>query len=220
MKTNRLIAALAFMLALTFSTAFAQTRPAAPASTPAQTSASIPESKIALIYSDAFLDPKTGIARFNALLTTLNREFQPRQTELQTMQQRITTLTNEVNQAQAASSVVDPKSIQAKIDTLDQLKKDLQRKGEDAQAAYTKRRQDIFQPLQDDIGKALGLSETALDRVAKFLSSYENVRPDMLEQLGLDMSGGLHEHLRMQPDHGQGIGGKVPKVEVGDLGLV
>lgn len=155
MKTNRLIAALAFMLALTFSTAFAQTRPAAPASTPAQTSASIPESKIALIYSDAFLDPKTGIARFNALLTTLNREFQPRQTELQTMQQRITTLTNEVNQAQAASSVVDPKSIQAKMDTLDQLKKELQRKGEDAQAAYTKRRQDIFQPLQDDIGKAL-----------------------------------------------------------------
>lgn len=155
MKTNRLIAALAFMLALTFSTAFAQTRPAAPAQTPAQTSTSIPESKIALIYSDAFLDPKTGIARFTSLVTTLNREFQPRQTELQTLQQRITTLTNEVNQAQAASSVVDPKSIQAKIDTLDQLKKDLQRKGEDAQAAYNKRRQDIFQPLQDDIGKAL-----------------------------------------------------------------
>jgi Skp family chaperone for outer membrane proteins len=71
------------------------------------------------------------------------------------MQQRITTLTNEVNQAQAASSVVDPKSIQAKIDTLEQLKKDYQRKGEDAQAAYNKRKQDIFQPLQDDIGKAL-----------------------------------------------------------------
>ncbi len=46
-----------------------------------------------------------------------------------------------------------------------------------------------------DIGKALGLSETALDRVAKFLSSYENVRPDMLEKMGLDVSGGLHEHL-------------------------
>ena len=46
-----------------------------------------------------------------------------------------------------------------------------------------------------DVGKALGLSETALDRVAKFLSSYENVRPDVLEQMGLDTSGGLHEHL-------------------------
>ena len=46
-----------------------------------------------------------------------------------------------------------------------------------------------------DIGKALGLSETALDRAAKFLSSYENVRPDVLDQIGLDVSGGLHEHL-------------------------
>ncbi len=156
MKIDRLITALAFLLALTFSTAFAQPRPGTPATqAAAQTSASIPESKIALIYSDAFLDAKTGIARFTTLVTTLNREFQPRQTELQTMQQRITTLTNEVNQAQAASSVVDPKSIQAKIDTLEQLKKDVQRKGEDAQAAYNKRRQDIFQPLQDDIGKAL-----------------------------------------------------------------
>ena len=156
MKIDRLITAFAFLLALSFSTAFAQTKPAAPAqAAPAQTTATVPESKIALIYSDAFLDAKTGIARFNTLVTTLNREFQPRQTELQTMQQRITTLTNEVNQDQAASSVVDPKSIQTKIDTLEQLKKDYQRKGEDAQAAYNKRKQDIFQPLQDDIGKAL-----------------------------------------------------------------
>ena len=35
------------------------------------------------------------------------------------------------------------------------MKKDYQRKGEDAQAAYNKRRGEIFQPLQDDIGKAL-----------------------------------------------------------------
>jgi error-prone DNA polymerase len=46
-----------------------------------------------------------------------------------------------------------------------------------------------------DVGKALGLSETALDRVAKFLSSYENIRPDMLAQMGIDPTGGLHEHL-------------------------
>jgi Skp family chaperone for outer membrane proteins len=156
MKIDRLLAAFAFLLAIGFSTTVAQPKPAAPAAqAPAQSAATVPESKIALIYSDAFLEAKTGIARFNTLVTTLNREFQPRQTELQTMQQRITTLTNEVNQAQAASSVVDPKSIQAKMDTLEQLKKDYQRKGEDAQAAYNKRRQDIFQPLQDDIGKAL-----------------------------------------------------------------
>jgi error-prone DNA polymerase len=46
-----------------------------------------------------------------------------------------------------------------------------------------------------DVGKALGLSETALDRAAKFLSSYENVQPEMLEQQGIDPSQGLHGHL-------------------------
>ena len=46
-----------------------------------------------------------------------------------------------------------------------------------------------------DVGKALGLSETALDRVAKFLSSYENVRPEVLATMGFDLSGGVNEHL-------------------------
>src|SRR5437879_2302656 len=46
-----------------------------------------------------------------------------------------------------------------------------------------------------DVGKALGLSETALDRVAEFLSSYENVRREVLAQMGIEPTGGLHEHL-------------------------
>ncbi|HXF75278.1 MAG TPA: error-prone DNA polymerase, partial [Methylomirabilota bacterium] len=46
-----------------------------------------------------------------------------------------------------------------------------------------------------DVGKALGLSETALDRVAKFLSSYESVRPEVLARMGLDTTGGLYAHL-------------------------
>src|SRR5258707_881513 len=46
-----------------------------------------------------------------------------------------------------------------------------------------------------DVGKAFGFSETALDRVAKILSSYEYVRPESLEQMGLAMSGSLHAHL-------------------------
>ena len=157
MKIDRIIVATAFVLALAISPALAQTRPAAPTTTPQTGAASgnVPQGKIALIYSDAFLDSKTGIGRFNTLITTLNREFQPRQTELQGMQQRIQTLTNEVNQAQQAATVVDPKSIQTKIDQLETLKKDYQRKGEDAQAAYNRRRQEIFTPLQEDIGKAL-----------------------------------------------------------------
>jgi outer membrane protein len=153
MKTDRLIAAFAFVVALCALPVMAQTRPAAGApATPAQANVAVPESKIALIYSDAFLDSKAGIARFNTLVGTLNREFQPRQAELQSLQQKIQALTDDITKTAA---VADPKTIQSKQEQLDQLKKDFQRKGEDAQAAYDRRRKEIFTPLQDDIGKAL-----------------------------------------------------------------
>lgn len=155
MKIDRLIAAFAFAATIAVSCVLAQQKPTVPPATSAQSMGAMPDSKIALIYSDSFLDPKTGIGRFNTLLTNLNREFQPRQTELQQLQQRIQQLTDEVNKNQAAPAVVDPKSIQAKVDQLEQMKKDYQRKGEDAQAAYNKRRTEMFAPLQEDIGKAL-----------------------------------------------------------------
>ena len=156
MKIDRLIVAIAFVVALAVSPVLAQTRPAAPAGSPAPAqTGNVPESKIALVYTDLFLDAKTGIAKFTNLVATLNREFQPRQTELQQLQERIKTLTNEVNQAQAASAVVDPKSVQAKIDQLEQLKKDATRKAEDGQAAFDRRRKDLFQPVQEEIAKAL-----------------------------------------------------------------
>jgi Skp family chaperone for outer membrane proteins len=153
MKIDRLIAAFAFVLAVAVSPALAQPKPAATA--PAQTApsnANVPESKIALIYSDAFLDAKTGIGRFTTVISNLNREFQPRQTELQQLQQKIQTLTDDIAKT---APVADAKATATKQEQLDQLKKDFQRKGEDAQTAYNKRRTDLFSPLQEDIGKAL-----------------------------------------------------------------
>ncbi|HKZ03407.1 MAG TPA: hypothetical protein VJ180_14275, partial [Pyrinomonadaceae bacterium] len=124
MNINRLLASAAFVAAISVSPV-AQTRPAAPASQPPataqpQTSGVVPDSKIALIYSNAFLDQKTGIARFNSLMTTLNREFQPRQTELSQLQQRIQTSQDEITKLQSPGSAVpvDPKSLQAKVEAL------------------------------------------------------------------------------------------------------
>jgi outer membrane protein len=152
MKIVRYFAVVALLTLLAVS-ASAQQKTAPPTAAPAQqATVAVPDSKIAMIYSDAFLDPKTGIVRFNSLLSTLNREFQPRQTELQNMQTRINTLTKEINDTQ---SVADPNTIRTKRDQLDQLNTEFKRKGEDAEAAYNKRRQDIFMPLQQDIGKAL-----------------------------------------------------------------
>jgi outer membrane protein len=155
MKKDRLIAAVALLATVALSSVSAQQKSAPPTAAPAtsgQSTGAVPDSKMALIYSEAFLDAKAGIARFATLMTTLNREFQPRQTELNGLQTRIAALTKEISDTQA---VADPKAIQQKTEQLEQLKKDYQRKGEDAEAAYTRRRTEIFAPLQEDIGKAL-----------------------------------------------------------------
>src|SRR6185503_3786899 len=126
--------------------------PSAPAAT-----VQLPVSKMAVIYTDLFLDQKTGIAKFNSVVTKLNGEFQKTKDEITQMQTRGQTLENEITKLREApeGTPIDQRSLQAKIDQLDQLKKDIQRKGEDAQAAYNRRRQELFSPLQDEIGKAL-----------------------------------------------------------------
>jgi outer membrane protein len=117
----------------------------------------LPISKMAVIYTDMFLDQKTGIAKFNSVITKLNAEFVGLKNEIQGMQTRAQTLEDEIGKLQnaPAGTPIDQRSLQAKIDQLEQLKKDLQRKSEDAQASYTRRRQELFGPLQDEIGKAL-----------------------------------------------------------------
>jgi Skp family chaperone for outer membrane proteins len=152
MKIARFSAAVAVLTVAAFCVS-AQQKPAPQTAAAApQTTVAVPDSKMAMIYSDAFLDPKNGIARFNSLLGTLNREFQPRQAELQTLQTKISTLTKEIEDTQ---TVADPNALRTKRDQLTQMTTEYKRKGEDAEAAYAKRRQEIFLPLQQDIGKAL-----------------------------------------------------------------
>ena len=150
MKRAGLIIAFIFVAAIAAAPVFAQTpgtqpRPQAPVT-------NVPVSKVAVIFSEAFQDPKTGIARFAVLQTKLNSEFQKTQDDLNQTRQRIAQLNDDLNKTKNAA---DPKVTQQKIDQLDQLKKEYQRKGEDAQAAYQRRRVEVFAPLQDDVSKAL-----------------------------------------------------------------
>jgi len=132
-------------------------RPTPVPAAPADNTVALPVSKMAVIYTDAFLNQQTGIAKFNSVVTKLNGEFQKQKDELTAMQTRATALENEINKLREApaGTPIDEKSLQAKIDQLEQLKKDIQRKGEDAQAAYNRRRQELFTPLQTEIGNAL-----------------------------------------------------------------
>ena len=104
-----------------------------------------------------FLDQKTGIAKFSSVLTKLNGEFQAVKNELNQMQTRGQQLEEEINKLQnaPAGTPIDQRSLQTKVDQLEQLKKDITRKGEDAQGNYNRRRNELFAPLQDEIGKAL-----------------------------------------------------------------
>ena len=122
MKLNRLIAAFVFVTTMAILPVLAQTRPGAaqpkPAAAqpaPAQTNAPVPDTKIALIYSEAFLDSKAGISRFNTLMATLNKEFEPKTKELQQLEQKIAQLTEELNKAEAPASFPRIRSAQRVI---------------------------------------------------------------------------------------------------------
>ena len=164
MIRNHFLPVSALLVVAFAATISAQQQPARPAAQPTPTPSvaapavvNLPNGRMAVIYTDAFLDPKTGIARFGVLVTKLNSEFKTLKDEIQGMQTRGQALETEINKLQSApeGTPIDQRSLQAKIDQLEQLKKDIQRKGEDAQAAYNKRRQELFTPLQDEIGRAL-----------------------------------------------------------------
>jgi len=130
-----------------------QTKPPTPATSTGPVN--VPTGKVAVIFSAAFQDPKQGIAKFAVLVNQLNSEFQKTQDDLNQTAKTIQALQDEIKKLQESGG--DPKIVQAKVGQLDQMKKDYQRRGEDGQAAYQRRRQQIFTPLQEDVGKALDL---------------------------------------------------------------
>ena len=153
MKISRAMAAIVFFAAVSASSVFAQPKPAGtPAPTAPAQSANLPDTKIALVDTDEFLNEKNGITRLVAAAKKVEAEFQPRRTELQGIQAQIDKLTADL---QKAAPVQDPKVSAQQQDAIDQKKKELQRKGEDAQAAYQQRLQAMLGPVYDEIGKAL-----------------------------------------------------------------
>ena len=153
MKISRAIAAIVFFAAVSASSVLAQVKPAGtPATTAPAQSATLPEAKIALVDTDEFLNEKNGITRLVAAAKKVEAEFQPRRTELQGIQAAIDKMTGDL---QKAAPVQDPKVSAQQQDAIDQKKKELQRKGEDAQALYQKRLQEMLGPVYDEIAKAL-----------------------------------------------------------------
>jgi outer membrane protein len=154
MKIIRAIAAVAFFAAISAASVVAQPKPTttpAPATTGSATG-NVPDTKLALVDTDQFLDEKAGIVRLVTAAKKVENEFLPRRTELQTLQAQIDKLTADL---QKAAPVQDQKVSAQQQDAIDSKKRELTRKTEDAQTQYQKRLQDMLGPVYDDIGKAL-----------------------------------------------------------------
>ena len=154
MKIIRAIAAVAFFAAISAVSVVAQPKPTttpAPATTGSATG-NVPDTKLALVDTDQFLDEKAGIVRLVTAAKKVENEFLPRRTELQTLQGQIDKLTADL---QKAAPVQDQKVSAQQQDTIDSKKRELTRKTEDAQSKYQKRLQEMLGPVYDDIGKAL-----------------------------------------------------------------
>lgn len=152
MKIIRQIVAAAVLATTAALTVNAQQPAARPAASAAGATTATGEAKIALINTSAFGDEKAGILRFIAAIKRVDGEFQPRRTELQTLQTRYTSLVKEINDTKA---VADQATLSKKADDATALKTDIERKTQDAQAAYEKRMRETLNPLQEDVYKAL-----------------------------------------------------------------
>ena len=159
MKVIRTIAAAAALAAFAALSVSAQTTPArpapgggAPAAAPANNGGVVPDGKVAIIDTDAFADPKSGIARLVAAFNTVEREFKPRRDEIQTLRTRYDAL---VKQAQDTKTVADPKSLAGLSDQAETLKEEIERKRNAGQRDLNKRVQELTEPIYKDIGSAL-----------------------------------------------------------------
>lgn len=132
----------------------AQTPARQPAPAPATggAAAGAATGKIAVIDSSAFSDDKAGIARVVNAMKTVDAQFQPLRTEVQGMQTRYEALVADINKTR---DVADPKTVAAKVEQADTMKRDIERKTQDAQLAIQKRMQETLGPLQEDVYNTL-----------------------------------------------------------------
>ena len=152
MTKFRLITAAFFLTALFAVSAFAQAaaQPAAP-------------SKIVYINVGAFDgDEKSagGITRYITAMNTLDNEFKPLNTDLQTMVAKYQALGAEIQKLQDTAKnnpnvPIDPKVVQPKLDQYQQMERDIKFKQEDAKAKYQARYGQVVGPVMQDIMKTL-----------------------------------------------------------------
>lgn len=159
MRVFWVIAATMFIAAIAALPTLAQQRqgakPPVTSPTPAQgTGTTAVPAKIAFVNTEEFKVEKTGILRWIAAAKSLQREFEPRQKELDALETRIQTIGKEL-ETLSKSPVVDRTTITTKQEEIARLQREQKFKKEEGEALFKKRYEVVVGPVSADIGKAL-----------------------------------------------------------------
>lgn len=123
----------------------AQQPPAGAAKPPAP--ALLPKGKVAVINTGAF---QQQVSEFKAKVEALNKQFEPRVKEVQSLNDRITALENTLKTQSGALSAA---KVAEMTEQLESMKRDYQRKGEDLQADANRAKDRAFEPITGKLGK-------------------------------------------------------------------
>lgn len=119
----------------------------------------VPPTKIGWIVTSDFGDDKAGITKYLNASKAIETEMKPRALELQTLQAKLNTISDELAKIQAACQnpaiPCDTKAASAKQEEGQRLKREFEFKQKEAQAAYEKRRAEVIGPVTANILQAL-----------------------------------------------------------------
>lgn len=115
--------------------------------------------KIGWLDTGGFADEKGGVTKYVNAIKAVEAEMKPRALELQTLQNKLQAIADDLSKLQAACQnpaiPCDQKAAAAKQEEGQRLKRELDFKQKEAQAAYEKRRTEVLGPITNTIFLAL-----------------------------------------------------------------
>jgi Skp family chaperone for outer membrane proteins len=113
--------------------------------------------KIGWIDTGMFADDKEGVTRYNNALKALDAEMKPRVTDLQGIQAKLKTISDDLAKMQGPPGVVpfDPKTAQAKQEEGQRLQREFEFKKKEYDAAVEAGSNRVLGPVSADISKAI-----------------------------------------------------------------
>ena len=130
----------------------AQPKPSVPGAPPATTQkpagpAELPKGKVAVINTATFQEQ---VGEFRAKVDALNRQFESRVKEVQSLADKIGALENTLK---SQGQVLNAATVAEKTEQLESMKKEHQRKVEDLQADAGRAREKAFEPITAKLSK-------------------------------------------------------------------